>query len=101
MPWTTQFQDAEDYYAGLKRYGFSLVWAREQVFVTVAFPNTEAFLTSKLAWATRRLRLEALAEEQRRACLDEMRAGLRQTLGLQPDDTFLWKPPLIRVCAVR
>jgi ubiquinone/menaquinone biosynthesis C-methylase UbiE len=97
--WQAQLQDVEDYYTAFKAAGFSLVWAREAAFVRVRFPDVQAFIAYKLAWAARRLPFEALSDSARRECLSALQAALAPRCAA--DGSLHWQPPLIRLCAVR
>jgi ubiquinone/menaquinone biosynthesis C-methylase UbiE len=97
-PWYDQLQEVEDYYEMLKKTGFRLAWVREAAFVTVRFGSMAAFVGSKLAWASRRLLLDALPAAQRAAFDASIHARLREFVN--SDGTLDWSPPLFRVCAV-
>jgi len=98
-PWYDHLQDAEDHYEMLKSLGFDRVWVREAPFVSVRFDSPSVFLDYKLAWASRRLALNALPPETR----DEILAALAAALAplAEADGSLRWSPPLIRVCAQR
>ncbi|GAB4549729.1 MAG: hypothetical protein OHK0023_14720 [Anaerolineae bacterium] len=98
-PWYDQLQDAEDHYLMLRELGYRLVWAKEAVFTGVSFPSIQAFMRYKMAWASRKIPFEILAEDQQAACLDEAHAALVPFA--EADGSLIWHPPLIRVCAVK
>lgn len=98
-PWYDQLQDAEDHYLMLHELGYRLAWAKESVFTGVPFPSIEAFMRYKMAWASRQIPFKALTEDQQKACLEEAHTALIPFA--EADGKLIWRPPLIRVCAVK
>lgn len=99
-PWDRRLQDVEDYTHALAGAGFTPLHVEEGRPVTVAFqPGVSAFLRYALAWASRRLELEALDESARHAFCQTVTRRLEPLT--DPRGVLLWNPLLFRATSVR
>ncbi|HLY29336.1 MAG TPA: methyltransferase domain-containing protein [Aggregatilineales bacterium] len=100
--WYDLLQDTEDFYELLKALGFEQVWVKEAPFTTVHLPSVDVFIAYKMGWPVRRLRIEALAAQDRDAHA-AFEADLHDRLRpyTNADGSFDWSPVLFRVCAVK
>ena len=97
-PWDARLQDADDYADLLAEHGFTVRATSESRPVTLHLPDSAAFLDFALAWAPRRLELDALPPAARGACRAAMAARLAALTA--SDGSLSWRPALFRASAV-
>ena len=97
-PWDARLQDADDYADLLAEQGFTVRATSESRPVTLHLPDSATFLDFALAWAPRRLELEALPPATRAACRAALTARLAALTA--SDGSLHWRPVLFRASAV-
>jgi demethylmenaquinone methyltransferase/2-methoxy-6-polyprenyl-1,4-benzoquinol methylase len=97
LPWD-ELKDSNDLRSALREAGFSRVRVNV-VSPSVSLQSVEVFLRYKLAWPIRRAELEAMPEDVRQLCLND----LRENIAAHCDSTgrLIWRPNLVRLRAFK
>lgn len=97
-PWEIRLQDVDDYTEALTEAGFAVMAVSESRPVTLRL-SPDRFLTYALAWAPRRLEVEAMSPRQRAAFLRAVTSRLSRLA--MPGGNLSWKPVVLQVAARR
>lgn len=87
-------ETVEDLLEALAMAGFSAI-SSETATPAVTFPDVEAFINYKLAWASRDDELRAMPPEIRELCYSELEETLQAYCA--DDGTLIWQPEILRV----
>lgn len=97
MPWD-DLEGSDDLRSVLKGAGFRR-FRVNVVTPSVRFQGAEVFLRYKLAWPIRRAELEAMPEDVRQLCLNDLRENI--TARCDSRGRLIWRPNIIRLRAFK
>jgi ubiquinone/menaquinone biosynthesis C-methylase UbiE len=97
LPWD-ELKDSEDLRFALKKAGFSRIKVNV-VSPPVRLQSAEVFLRYKLAWPIRRAELEAMPEDIRQLCLNDLRENI--AAHCNSAGHLIWRPNIVRLRAFK